>query len=686
MSSERRDSYRFGVEGQACLASSCGKKIQVSNIGAGGSGLVIPEGGDASFEKSLAIRLSDDLVLEARVAPAWISSGPPVRIGVRFCDIGREAMTALTRFLIERNEERSRRLPRLAALEPAMWAGRQPLLQDLLSYYLLRCKRRLAVYQQDRILPVELEVLRMTTESARRCIVTQPVWGDEKQFEPGASLAFSFEGTSALCHFQTAIWRVAPGIVVLLLPDAVRQVAFRRSPRVWLPDGQRIELLYRSQRVLEGFVRKTLIEVSGHGLAFEVQPDVDLLFPGERLGQVLVVLPGGLVEIEAAVRSLYRRQGLDGFVCGLQILGFASEKMRLMWERYVFAHAYPEVGIGRVDDVDLAWELLVSSKYVDEATPGLRGPLTQKYLESWRRHTKNDRLGHFIIVEHTGLPASTAAGSLLYPRTWLVHQFGIDERTRKQDRRAFFDVARRTYKSMQHLLANIADIDFIVIYADASLRWNRLTYTGFLERYPHPQECLYDEYQVFKHHLESVPELPGEGCEVYEADDADRRAISAHLARSLPAIETEAYCYGPDEIALDGFTADCERLGYERARRILVARDRSGVRRAAAIVETGEEGVNIFGLLNKCWLVYLSAGRSDDSRAAEALLGAAVMHYRREGKPEFIFIRRADGPARETLEALGFEYVAPGMRFLVRQSALPAWMSYCEECMGMIDG
>jgi hypothetical protein len=92
----------------------------------------------------------------------------------------------------------------------------------------------------------------------------------------------------------------------------------------------------------------------------------------------------------------------------------------------------------------------------------------------------------------------------------------------------------------------------------------------------------------------------------------------------------------------------------------------------------GNEGANVFGLLNRCRIFWWSRP-PDWVRIKRVLLAEAVLIYRAAKKKEYVFIDR-DG-TDDCPSLLGYQFVAAGVRWLARTDVIPAWRSYIEETL-----
>jgi hypothetical protein len=124
-------------------------------------------------------------------------------------------------------------------------------------------------------------------------------------------------------------------------------------------------------------------------------------------------------------------------------------------------------------------------------------------------------------------------------------------------------------------------------------------------------------------------------------------------------------------------------IGTDRTREAVVAY-RRGIPLAALIVEIGNEGTSVFGLLNQCRLFWLECVH-DRSAIKRALLAEAVRIYQAAEKREFLFL---DWDSTVDSEAVheGYEFISDGIRWLARMDVMPAWRSYIEEILGLRGG
>jgi hypothetical protein len=300
------------------------------------------------------------------------------------------------------------------------------------------------------------------------------------------------------------------------------------------------------------------------------------------------------------------------------------------------------------------------------------------YVQSWGVTTPD--IGHLHLIESRGETVATVASSLLFPKTWLFHQLGVAERERAS-LTTFLKLTYELYSGLTYTFQNKAPADYFVVLAERDRKWSQTFYGDFVAKYPDRSAVLYDENRVFRrdasHPISRIISRTTT-TDITVADQDDLKRVSLALKGVASALEFDAMAYDASEFGLEDFSARCRAIGVERTRRVFVARYR-GVLTAALIAESGGEGVNIFGLMNCCSIVKLVPG-SLPREVKAALLDAASHHFLALDKQMFVFFDEADAdPA--SVEAMGFEFISDGMRFIASKRAVPAWMNYLESVL-----
>ena len=193
---------------------------------------------------------------------------------------------------------------------------------------------------------------------------------------------------------------------------------------------------------------------------------------------------------------------------------------------------------------------------------------------------------------------------------------------------------------------------------------------------------MFDRKQLYRG---TPASLAGTGdqasVDVVDADASELRRVSRQLAITLPQVELEAFSLSEDSLGLEEFTRTCRDRGYERARRVFVARE-SRETVAALVAESGDDGINVFGLLDCCWVVTLGRPLAPSDGVLLALLRAAGRHYGSLGKRSFLLWGDPSWSSG-AFERLGLCHVARAIRWIASRRLLPAYLSYMEDTVGM---
>src|SRR6185436_13765089 len=125
---------------------------------------------------------------------------------------------------------------------------------------------------------------------------------------------------------------------------------------------------------------------------------------------------------------------------------------------------------------------------------------------------------------------------------------------------------------------------------------------------------------------EGVPDLHaplGAGALVTAPQDGDQGLVLGALTQIRSRAYREAFDLTASRFDMSEISRRWERAGMVRCRALRVAR-RNGLPVAAAILERGEPGINLFHLLNGVRLVVLPAGDLLPSDEREAALAALL--------------------------------------------------------------
>jgi hypothetical protein len=251
-----------------------------------------------------------------------------------------------------------------------------------------------------------------------------------------------------------------------------------------------------------------------------------------------------------------------------------------------------------------------------------------------------------------------------YSGTWLGHQLAkLPSRT--QPGAALRNIYLRAYETAQHA----ENSQWLLSYVESHVKWNHAVHLDFARRHSSKLAC-------------ALPFLLTEGrCDSERAEEHDlyvigpaTRSEKAELwevmARSRPEAYLEALDLVPSRWDLSEIASSWKGVGIERSRSFYVAR-RNGKAVAAGIFETGQNGTNLFRLLDG---VRLFALDSEGNDAFPALIEHARQHYRTRGKKSFVHFVEEERPG--FVEAAGLRSLGPGFIWIASAELLPDFLEH----------
>jgi hypothetical protein len=274
------------------------------------------------------------------------------------------------------------------------------------------------------------------------------------------------------------------------------------------------------------------------------------------------------------------------------------------------------------------------------------------------------------------------AANLLYPRTWMLHHLGVDRGVRA-DRTAFLSCVRELYSAALHGTEHVSEPEFLTLYVEADKGFTDFLYGNFARMYGRSGDLQWSHNYVFRADTrrDRPAAEPGDPA-IRVATRDDLELLAASCARTRTPMEIRAHELDPEGLSAEGFARRLSPRRPVRARETYVFA--AGGRATWAVVcETGSEGANVFGLLNRCWLAELSprAG-TDEPGARRALLRRAIRHFSDAGRRQVVLLA-PDARWLADAEGAGFEFVSKGAVWLSRWAVTPAWLAYVHDALSL---
>ena len=496
---DQRGALRLVLDpGEASLETLGLNGIELFDVSVSGVGLVLPRDfNQRDRELGGVLRLGERRAA-VRLEPTRTAiDSDTMRVGARFLDPTHETLNDLGDFLIQGFVRREQRLSHL-------WQARGRTLRfrsskfvtELLCHKALHQATPIYVYRDMMPLKLRLFAIKIDNEAGKLVLNTMARGQDARNLAPGSTYDFVLAGRMAASIFSSTIIRVSKNSVLIEVPAEIRQCGFRGSWRRKLRETEAIPVVTPHSRNQDERINGSLLDVSVGGFSFILHDELDPLLPGDQLPRLTIELPLGSLTVSAIVRRVAGIIQRTGRECGIEILGFSSDRDRELWERFTFEQLHPRSLANEPLIIQAAWNLLDTSEYLRLWTPSaLRDHLESSFLKSWSRVDRN--CGHLTILRDGKQDIGTLAASRIYPQTWLLHSLGIDKERRSRTR-FFFDVARDVYDAILHLVQNSQNSKYFVLYAEKAKRWTRLLYGDFVAAYSDETAMLYDEYRLFR--------------------------------------------------------------------------------------------------------------------------------------------------------------------------------------------
>lgn len=683
-SPDRRDAYRLVLSpGQATVRLPNFPRAELVDLSASGGRLVLH---DLAARRptlppwpELEVDLGAGEVFRSRFEVVELRpQGRGVfHLGARWNRTAPAAALQLSRFIARELERRGPGPSRLLARGRALPVNSPLFIRNLINPRTERRSggNRIALVVGARA-GAELRVSEVAFQDGRRVIRGRFV-GSPPTLAPVDTHDFVITGAAAVTVFSAACLEQRGEEVTLTLPTEVRQVSSRGCRRTELERSgpAAATVSYRMPRSREERRSGVVLNVAGDGLGFLVAPEhVSGLFPGDELRDFTVHLPDGVLGGRALVRSLGCEPRADqaDVVCGVELR--LDPKSAERWRRFVFTCMHPNIVDGGAQ-AESAWQILCASKYVEQWTaPEARDHVHAEYLRAWS--SPASEIAHSLLLARGDTLVGTSAGTLVYPRSWLLHHLARDGRQVEDGQtQAPLKEACELISGILQRLRTETSLEHFLIYLERGKRFNDRLYVDFAERYFDPGKLVLTKMEVYRRSSADPVTGAMPAVDVVAATPSLYDALAAHVAATTTPLERRALALDREQLDLEGFRATCAEKGHERSRTTLFALE-GGRARAALIAETGSEGANLFGLLNTCRVVGLD-GEPPSEAVRTVLLARAVEHYRAAGKQNFLFFDEVaaspDVPIR-----LGYQFISSGLGWIGHRDVITTWAAYLE--------
>lgn len=469
-------------------------------------------------------------------------------------------------------------------------------------------------------------------------------------------------------HFNSAS-PVGEGHVMTSLPRRIERMRHRQYRRGEV-NGALTVALYHPLWPRLPQIKREVRDVSFGGVCFVTSPDDDLMFPGLSLPLIEVRETGGeLVRLKGEVRSV--SQVGDETLARVSVSPY-SWRDEGRWNRLVARMLYPTTESG-AEWSEPVWDLFRDSGYFN-----LSGKEPEQFDLLKSSFIKIDQRGvnvpglfcHAVFPSERGVEG-TFSIMKVYRNTWMVHQLAKRKGNSSvtNPRQILRDLYTRAFEHTQ----TDQQFRWVIAYAEATVRWNQMSHFAFAQRHAGSGKALSLPFQLME---VSVPDRAPQVPELFEIGPAAPREVMAllkHLQRTRPTCYVEALDLVPEHADLAAVSRKWSQAGFMRERAILVARRGSNAI-AAAIVECGETGANLFRLVDSMRLIAMAPGGDG---AFPALTDAARDWFRDRQKQAFVYFRESEDPGPSEISK--FRDLGEGRFWVIAAELLPEFLEHVFE-------
>lgn len=375
---------------------------------------------------------------------------------------------------------------------------------------------------------------------------------------------------------------------------------------------------------------RPLVDVSFAGIAFGADPVKDALYVGLRIDLIEIVCGDGRsIKLSGTVRSLATVNGV--VTCGVSVT--PREEHAFHWTSFVMNRLNQTTSHGE-EYADQLWELYKDSGYFNLSG---KDPKEFESIAARFRFVMDKTKDRPWLSFHCVWPSGDRIESSLsamkaYGGTWMLHQLAKRKVVQGSSRR----ILRDTYlRAFEHVHAD-SKANWILCYHEAHIRWTHKAHVSFARQFEATGLAMAHPFRLMEAYCRARPEpRPSSPFSIRRAGPEECDFLLEVLEAKLPRVYREGADLVPERLDIAEAKKNWGGIGLERDREIWVARHR-GMPVAAAILEVGETGTNLFRLLDSLRLVALVP---HGENAFLELIEKARSWFLAKGKESFVYIR-----------------------------------------------
>ncbi|APR83158.1 Hypothetical protein A7982_08507 [Minicystis rosea] len=497
-------------------------------------------------------------------------------------------------------------------------------------------------------------------------------WSYDGELPAGPAL-IEISGYNSVYRMYLDGLRAVAGGFLSALPSRVERIRHRWFRRGRVSEKWTVEFLHPLWNV--PVVRRELRDVSFGGIAFTCDLEEDLVFPGLRLPLLKITGPSGQsVQLNGQVRFIRPAIGDRPAVCGMSVKPSFPEDEDA-WTQFVLRTLNANTDSGP-EWTEKMWELFNTSGYFNLSgkTPHEFDELKRSFCVVAEKTSSESRLScQAVWPSERGVEASCSVVKA-YEGTWMLHQVAKRRGGGFKPGGQVAHVLREIYlRSFEHAQAD-PDFRWAISYVEASVPWMQRSHIAFAAQHEASDMAMALPFRLMEAVCSERGEIGNVRYDISPMSAGERIILLSSIAQSKPVPYIESLDLVPSRFQMGETERRWGDAALDRRRITLVARE--GTRAvAAAVLETGDIGTNLFRLLDGVRLFPLA---SDGHEAFPALLDAARTWYADRGRASFIYfwedLHREEHTRMARLRDLG-----EGCFWAVSADLLPEFLEFVFE-------
>jgi hypothetical protein len=351
-------------------------------------------------------------------------------------------------------------------------------------------------------------------------------------------------------------------------------------------------------------------------------------------------------------------------ICGLQVSPICARDQK-RWEELLHATLHPATRQGSSWHKEI-WELYDNATYfhLSHKSPADFELLREPFETASKKIADHPEIGCQVWLSEQGIEAALSI-TKVYHRTWLGYQMARRQNESFSGRQILRDIHLHAYNHAQR----DPNLRWLLGYIQANARWSRYVHYEYPARIKDTGKSDCIRFRAVEVSTNQTNAANDGQVDIDTPKPAELDLIVETICKTRGAAYVDALDLCRERIDLQGVKTAWKKAGLMRDRQILVARI-GGKIKAAAILETAEAGVHVYGLMDLLRYVPLA---KDADAALPALLEAARTWFRELGKSFYVYFceHPFDFSALPQVQDLGLADLT-----LVHVDMLPDFLEY----------